>query len=198
MKKVIILFLSICMVLPMLTSCSKAPELAEIKPRIEELLAAAVEINDIFYGAGLPVTGYNDGSYYSPVDEDAKYQTQAELKVAAAKVYSADYLRSIDKLMFEDFVDDEDEDITSPRYREVDGVLYGYMNSDNFIKIVREYDTSTINIIKPSNGKFVTFEINSYGYNLNYETQQQEVSWQVITLQLVYENSVWLLESPTY
>ena len=197
MKKAIILFLTVCMVLPMLTSCSKAPEKSEIQPRIEELLAASVEINDIFYGAGLPITDYNDGSYYSPVDENAKYQTQAELKAAAGKVYSSNYLRAIDKIMFEDFVEDE-EDVTSPRYREVDGVLYGCMNSDNLIKMVREYDTSTINIIKPSNGKFVTFEINSYGYNLNFETQKQEISWQVITLQLVYEDSVWLLDSPTY
>lgn len=197
MKKDITFLIVIFLVLPLLVSCSKPPELEEIKPIIEKLLADAVEINDIFYGEGLPVSSEHDSAYYSPVVEESKYKTQAEIKTAAQKVYSDSYLNSIENVMFEDFEDSED-DITTPRYREVDGVLYKYVNSENMIKYVREYDFSTIKIIKPSNGRYVTFEINSYGYNLNYETLKRELSWQVVSLSISLEDEVWLLDGPTY
>ncbi len=197
MKKAITFLLFVCMMIPMLTSCSKPPELSEIKPRIEMLLLEAIEINDIFFGEGLPVSGEHTGAYYVAVDESAKYKTQAQIKEAAKKVYSSSYLTSIDKIIFEDFEDSEN-DVTTPRYREVDGVLYKYINSDNLIKYVREYDTSTINIIKPSNSSYVAFEINSYGYILNTDTMKHELTWKVIELSLSLEDSVWLLDEPTY
>lgn len=37
------------------TSCGKAPEFVEIEARLRELIDASYEINDIFFGCGLPV-----------------------------------------------------------------------------------------------------------------------------------------------
>ena len=37
------------------TSCGKAPEFSEIEARLRELIDASYEINDIFFGYGLPV-----------------------------------------------------------------------------------------------------------------------------------------------
>jgi hypothetical protein len=42
------------MMLPVLASCSKPPEYGEIEERFRKLVEASYEINDIFFGEGLP------------------------------------------------------------------------------------------------------------------------------------------------
>ena len=53
MKKILCFLLCLCMLLPAVTSCSKAPEYSEIEARLKELVEASYEINEIFFGAGL-------------------------------------------------------------------------------------------------------------------------------------------------
>lgn len=53
MKKILCLLLCLCMMLPAVTSCSKAPEYSEIEDRLKELIEASYEINEIFFGLGL-------------------------------------------------------------------------------------------------------------------------------------------------
>ena len=53
MKKILCLLLCLCMLLPAVTSCSKAPEYSEIEERLKELIDASYEINEIFFGLGL-------------------------------------------------------------------------------------------------------------------------------------------------
>ena len=58
MKRIISLFIGILMLvssLTVFTSCGKAPEFFEIEARLRELIDASYEINDIFFGYGLPV-----------------------------------------------------------------------------------------------------------------------------------------------
>lgn len=52
--RVILCMLCFCMMLPALTSCSKPPEYGEIEERFRQLVEASYEINDIFFGKGLP------------------------------------------------------------------------------------------------------------------------------------------------
>lgn len=55
MKKLLILLVLAAMLTTGLTSCSKAPEMSEIEGRLAELIEASYEINDLFFGEGLPV-----------------------------------------------------------------------------------------------------------------------------------------------
>ncbi|MBO5939509.1 MAG: hypothetical protein J6Q82_08475 [Clostridia bacterium] len=54
MKKIICLLLCLVLMLPAVVSCSKAPEYSEIEDRLKELIEASYEINEIFFGMGLP------------------------------------------------------------------------------------------------------------------------------------------------
>ena len=58
MKRIISLFIGILILvssMTVFTSCGKAPEFYEIEGRLRELIDASYEINDIFFGYGLPV-----------------------------------------------------------------------------------------------------------------------------------------------
>jgi len=58
MKKIIIRLISFCLALiaavPIFTSCSKAPELDSVKDEFIALIEKSVEVNEIFFGEGLP------------------------------------------------------------------------------------------------------------------------------------------------
>ena len=54
MKKLIALILTAIMLTASLTSCGKPPEFSEIEGRLRELIEASYEINEIFFGNGLP------------------------------------------------------------------------------------------------------------------------------------------------
>ena len=52
--RVILCLICFCLMLPVFSSCSKPPEYSEIEERFRELVEASYEINDIFFGKGLP------------------------------------------------------------------------------------------------------------------------------------------------
>ena len=58
MKKILIRSISLCLALiaavPFFTSCSNPPELDSVKDTFVALIEASVEVNNIFFGAGLP------------------------------------------------------------------------------------------------------------------------------------------------
>ena len=114
---------------PLMTSCSRPPELAEVKDELIALLEGSYVINDILFGAGLTTeydeTGlydeyteeiqnfesyYSDDQifhyFYSPVvattkDGTKQYTSINEIKEAALKIYSEDYLRKVFVQAFE-------------------------------------------------------------------------------------------------
>ena len=67
---------------------------------LTELLPGATELNQIFFGTGLPVEEYElldsvKGAQYFAVREESPYQSIEEIKAAAEKVFSAGYLADI-------------------------------------------------------------------------------------------------------
>ena len=61
------------LLLSCLPSCSSAPELGEVKDTFIALIEASAEVNDIFFGAGLPVYERDSsGSGAALYDEDSK------------------------------------------------------------------------------------------------------------------------------
>lgn len=103
-KKLICCILVLIFILPCFSGC-KFMTLSneEAKAELEKLLPMAKELTVIFYGEGLPYHEIDENSsdYYAFIKKDAPYQSIAQLKDAAAKVFSEEYLVSIYEYAFE-------------------------------------------------------------------------------------------------
>ena len=286
MKRIISLFIGILMLVSVLTaftSCGKAPEFFEIEARLRELVDASYEINDIFFGYGLPVyervydprekteviideetdirTYYyeindkelgrviayrssyidpysyvqvvkkkdesrtpvfengkvfayelenyvephhdfyysdNDPDGYDYVTAESKYQSIEQIKEAAEKVYSMDYLESLYEYQFDGTVIKSGETLTSStarymEYEDEDGIIT-LMVSNTYDPLVTEkriYDYSTAKIIRPKRKDFVTISIDSY-----LESKPDERL--NVKLTMILQDGVWMLDSGTY
>ena len=100
-----------------------APSDEEVRLILSEKLPVAKELLTVIYGEGIPLA---DGStideswttpHYYKVAEDFQYQSIADLKKAAAEVFSADYLEIVYEYAF------EGTDDYMPRFAEDGGVL---------------------------------------------------------------------------
>lgn len=187
----------------LLTACSsKAPELSQVKEDFVSLIEQSKEINEILFGDGLPV--YERGgeedtlhkiydglgasySNYEIVSSESKYLTIGEIKEAAERVYSKEYLESIYETTFVGYAD-ATAGVFAAKYYESEDWLFQNMDTPSFLKGVREYDFSTMKIIKPSKADFVNVEIDS------------TLDGQSLTIQLsfVKQGGEWRLDSPTY
>ena len=54
MKKILVLILCLCLLLPFIVSCSRPPEYVEIEGRLKELVEASYQVNQLLFGEGLP------------------------------------------------------------------------------------------------------------------------------------------------
>ena len=79
MKKFLIRSISLCLAIiaavPFFTSCSKPPELESVKDEFVALIEKSVEVNNIFFGEGLPtyVRVEGDGNLTYLAEHDAYY-----------------------------------------------------------------------------------------------------------------------------
>ena len=201
MKKLLAI-LSALAVLLTLTACGSPPPADELRAIAEPLIEASHEVNDIFFGEGLPAITrdsqfaadnhlyfMDEGGNYDYITEDCPYQHTDQIKAAAEAVYSADYLTSIYETMFVGLAD-ENAGILYARYLDTER---GLMKS-NIIKPLfnktRIYDYDSMTVIKPSNARFVNLEFDTH---LEGESEILRVR-----LTLVNENGAWRLDSPTY
>lgn len=139
----------------------------------------------------------DDPTDYDYVRSDSKYTTVAEIKAAAEKVYSTDYLEAIYETMFVG---------TLSATTDVSGLSAKYIDysddegnislmksntSEAFITEIRQYDFSTAKIVKPANAEYVTIEIESYLPSKPAERLTVELS-------MILENGQWVLDAATY
>ena len=98
-----IILLSCCV-----CSCAKPPELDDVKDTFIALIEESKEINEIFFGVGLPVHEQDDSlseakkiylykkdSIYNYVIDTSPYFSIQKIKDAAQRVYSEEYLSEI-------------------------------------------------------------------------------------------------------
>ncbi|HHT53365.1 MAG TPA: hypothetical protein GX011_00290 [Clostridiales bacterium] len=177
----------------LLTSCSRPPELSEIYDEVVSLIEASYEINEIFFGRGLPTDeGQSDLPGYSLVRVDAKFKSIDEIKAATALVYSEDYREGLYEVAFGGVASFTPgaHSVVKARFIEHNGRLRQDSNTKALISAKRIYDYSSMKIVKPSNARNVNISIDSHlegsGEILN------------ITLSFVFEDGRWLLNSPTY
>ena len=141
---------------------------------------------------------YNDDDPidYDYVRLDGEIQTISQIKAMAEAVYSTNYLSSIYDSMFVGTVGAADSvDGLSARYIEYsnEGVVY-LMESNSFEPLITErrvYDFATAEIVRPSNKKQITVEIDSYLPSSPDRVQR-------VRLSLTLQDGVWMLDSATY
>ena len=211
LSKILIILLILVSVLLGCVGCAgRAPKLELIYDRVVTLIEASYELNEIFYGNGLPYCDRNLPVYetlysdytklgytknYHIVSTQARYHSVEEIKLAAEQVYSSALLQSsvypgiFDGLM-------QSTPGSTSKYLPA---RYIQDNTDLYILIEEEgayhptpliYDYASMKIVRPSNAKRVAISINAW------EDDQPDRVFEM-TLFLLKENDVWLLDKLT-
>ena len=188
-RRALTVLLCMGILLGALSGCSVKMSDEEARSILSELVPLSLEMNEIFFGDGLPLEDENaepmesvTGGQYMRVSPTAKYQSIAEIKTAAESVYTAEYLQNSVYPMAFDGVDD-----ARPRYAERDGVLCRNLNSVSFPLTDRlEFDRATV-----SDTGYEVIEL-----SVPYTDADGAEKTARITLR--QQNGKWLLDSPTY
>lgn len=211
MKKIIVALLALVILTVSLVSCSgKPPALDEVKDGLVALIEASYEINDIFFGEGLATYErggefdkehhlYNENdteyAYYEYVTEDSEYIFTEQIKWAAQKVYTTDYLKGVYTMAFDGYADENTGEVATARYLDANGwlVKYAFGETDpfNILPGKRVYDFDTMEIVKPSTAKYLNVAIDSH-----LEGEEDKILR--ITLRFKLTEDGWRLDSPSY
>ena len=211
-KKYIASFLAFLAIVLCFGSCSgKPPALEEVKDELISLVEASYEINDVFFGKGLPTharggeydTEYrlyegtsSEFDFYEYVTEDSPYHFIDQIKSAAEQVYTAEYLNGIYTMAFDGYADENTGSVSTARYLETSGWLmkyaFGENDSFNILPGKRVYDFETMQIVKPSTSKYLNVEVDSYVEG------DEEATAMSLTLRFKLTPNGWRLDAPTY
>ena len=167
---VIVLLAVLTAVTALLCACARIPKVEDLREDVAALLEAAPEINEVFFGAGLPVVDreapenadlYRDVpealALYDVVDvEHSKFQSIDHIKAAALRVYSSACISPLFDTAFEGVSSDANPSsvlVSKPYFVEQDGRLYQLRRSEldpDFDPIrnrslVVDYDTLAVN-----------------------------------------------------
>lgn len=208
MKKSIKIFslaLALLFSVSMLASCGVEYTDEEVKASAEKLIEASFEINDIYFGAGLPVSSEDSEEakefakengvdlqniQFLPVTAESPYQSIDDIKKATAKVYSEEYCEYLYSMAFEGYSVNEGAAAVFAKYIEDDkGVLTARIDLANNPLPERTYDYSSIKV-KSRKKDSVMVEMDSY---LDGKKEKGTV-----TFTLVLSEDGWRLDSPTY
>ena len=212
MKRFIALFAAVVVCAATLASCAGggAPRLDEVRDELVSLIEASYEINDIFFGKGLPT--YERGgsydrkyglydpneyeyAYYEYVTAESPYMFIEQIKEAAEKVYTKDYLEDIYLMAFDGYADSDIGSVTTARYLErgVNLMKYSFGNKDSFniLPGKRLYNFDTLKIVQPSDSEFMNITVDSY-------CEGDEENILNVNLRLKKTEAGWRLDGPTY
>lgn len=198
---ILCLILMITFALNFSSCATEPPALEEVKEEFISLISSSAEINQLFFGEGLPVYDRNGteeekqvystlGSEldnYQCVREGSKYLTVESMKTAAEAVYTEEYLESVYQIVFDGYADDI-MGVTAARYYESNDWIFESMLYEPLIEGTRTYDYETMKIVKPSTGEYVNVSIES-------ELEGEKLT---ITLAFSKTENGWRLDTPTY
>ena len=199
------------LILLTLTSCGGGVHTEEeIRTVLDELLPKSFELNEIYFGEGLPMSndkamveqfyGMFDSDVeainYHPVDVSCGYTTETDIREATLEVFTADYAEYLFGRAFSGisatFNEGEEQEYTSTAvyamYIEQDGILTVRINLDEeAIPLGRTYDLDGMELTENAEN-FVIAKIPTEmdGKALDVE------------LRLVLTPDGWRLDSPTY
>lgn len=163
-------------------------ELAAARKKIEEA-EKEVQKNTYMFTKEEFLAQYDTDTTYTPVRSD-KYLTVSDIKTAAEQVYSKSYLMSIYETMFVGYIESGMTDMIYARYYEGQDGLMILKEADVWITANRIYDYDTMKIVRPSNGKQITVEVNSH-----LEGESETLT---VRLSFIMQDGQWYLNSPSY
>ena len=163
-------------------------EIAAAKKRIEDA-KKEVQKNTYMFTKEEFLAQYDTDTTYTPVRSD-KYLTVSDIKTAAEQVYSKSYLMSIYETMFVGYIESGMTDMIYARYYEGQDGLMILKEADVWITANRIYDYDTMKIVRPSNGKQITVEVNSH-----LEGESETLT---VRLSFIMQDGQWYLNSPSY
>ncbi|MBR6808046.1 MAG: hypothetical protein IKM46_06685 [Clostridia bacterium] len=180
------------------TSCGKTYSEEEIKTAAAELIEESYEINEIFFGEGLPGVEPEgeDIMQYLKIAEDSPYHTEEELKAAALKVYSEGYCALLFERAFSGFSLDENGEDGIDTTKLVDARFVTYndelvilpLTDEDIMELERTYDVESIKVVKQKSGT-VIISVQSF---VDGENAGE------VTLNMIMTENGWRLDSPTY
>lgn len=210
-KKIIVPILALLL----LSSCGgeKIPT-EEIRAALDELLPKSAELNEIYFGEGLPITvdeelvklyyesfdvtfSTDEATLsYQPVDPASGYSNETELREATLEVFSEEYSEYLFERAFKGISavfsegTDREKTVTSAyaMYLEQNGILTARVNiSDEAMELGRTYDLDGMEVLRESDG-YVIVKVPSEMNGVQLD----------IELKLVKTEAGWRLDSPTY
>lgn len=209
MKKLLIILTCLAV---LLGSCGGTPE-AEIEAALAELIPASMELNEIYFGEGLPIASDRESAQafydsmgagseislnYHPVSAECPYQSVEDIKAATLEVFSDSYADYLFTMAFKGLSSVFDEGtemqvtktVSFARYLENDGLLTVRMDiPEEAMTLNRTYDTADFTVIREKNG-YILVEVQSY---LDGQPDER------IEVKLVKNaDGEYRLDSPTY
>lgn len=186
-------------------SCGVDVKDPEIIDAAKKLINAAYDINDIYFGEGLPISekdseaakkfaeenGFdNTNIQFLPVTEESPYFSIDEIKKATEKVYSASYCEYLYSMAFEGYSTEDGTAAVYAKYMEDEsGTLTVRIDLAENPLPERTYDLESMTVRSKSEDRAVV-TMDSY---LEGEKEEGTVSFT-----LVKEEKGWRLDTPTY
>lgn len=207
--------LLLCVICLFSVSCkADPPELDSVKDELISRIEASAEVNEIFWGDGLPTVKigseeamdmdlYNDSNELT-IDDDGEweyvhpqrsdYHSIIDIKVLAQSVYSASFLEAVYKAQFEGVDSPAYSGKGDPHYMMEDFMLWqntGKYDSFKLIEKQRIYDYDTMKLDeKKSSDTRIYITIDSH-----LEGEDDVLN---VTLTFDKQTDGWYLSSPTY
>lgn len=132
----------------------------EIREVLSHLLASAEELNEIYYGEGLPTRELdegNEGAVYLEISDKAKYRTSEELRAATFEVFSNALATNMYMMGVQGYYNDEDEELgtelgidmgIASRYTEMLGIFCMRASmKEPSLELGRKYDIESATIV---------------------------------------------------
>ena len=167
MKRVLCAVLCLALLASAMTACTvNIEDEAAFLAEVADLIERSYEVNELFFGKGLPFVDPDDKSaaelvaeastpleaqtIYRPVAEDAPYQSEREIMALAKSVYSEDYANHLYAVGFTGVSDENEIVATYARYiyTERDGLTINMESVAKALPLTRTYDTSTLAIYR--------------------------------------------------
>ena len=194
MKRIISLIIALVLCSALLISCGDAGYTEdEIKNTAKELIEASLELNEIYFGEGLPVSDESSvgSALYAPVTGECKYHSTSEIKAATEKVFTGDYCKILFQRGFEGTsLESSEEKVVYARYiDDFDGRLTARRDlKETSLTTGRTYDYDSIKVEKMKKTEAV----------ISVQSQVDGKADLIITLTLKLEENGWRLDTPTY
>jgi hypothetical protein len=190
------------------SSCAATPAVEEIYDRVVFLVEESYELNALFYGCGLPVWeedseyvdfmhlyyGLNSAQSYEMITQNAKFYSVDEIKQAAEKVYSKDYLNDVlYKTAFDGYAIEDGAGgavVGVSRYYENEGYFWQAKNHKVFYTAMRIYDYSTMQVHALGRGDACVVTMDSWLEDTPEKVENVEIP-------LVLQDGKWFLDNFT-